>query len=177
MPYLSADASKLHPWRERLASDGPADLRVGLAWAGRPTHPNDRRRSLALNMLSPFTHVSDGVVFYTLQKGEAARQTQSPPPGMRLIDHTEHLRDFDDTAAMIANLDLVICADTAVAHLAGALAKPVWVLLPFVGDWRWLRDRDDSPWYPTMRLFRQDRSGEWRPAIRRVADILSCQSG
>jgi ADP-heptose:LPS heptosyltransferase len=92
---------------------------------------------------------------------------------MRLVDYTEEIRDFSDTAALVANLDMVISIDTAVAHLAGALGKPVWTLLPFVPDWRWLLNRDDSPWYPTMRLFRQPSPGDWETVISRIQSDLS----
>jgi ADP-heptose:LPS heptosyltransferase len=114
-----------------------------------------------------------GVRFFSLQKGEAAAEARTPPPGMELVDWTEELTDFADTAALIANLDLIITVDTAVAHLAGAMGKPVWTLLSFVADWRWLREREDSPWYPSMRLFRQSALGDWDNVIKRVADQLS----
>ena len=113
------------------------------------------------------------VAFYSLQKGEPAKQTASLPAGLPLIDYTPELMDFADTAALIANLDLVICVDTAVAHLAGALAKRAWVLLPSPADWRWLIDRPDSPWYPTMRLFRQSRPGDWSDPLRSVQHELT----
>ena len=107
-------------------------------------------------------------MFYSLQKGEASAQAKTPPPGMRLIDWTGDIQSFADTAALMENLDLIISVDTSVAHLAGAIAKPVWVLLPYVPDWRWLLDRADSPWYPTMRLFRQPVLGDWKSVITRV---------
>jgi ADP-heptose:LPS heptosyltransferase len=109
----------------------------------------------------------------SLQKGDAAAEAKAPPSGMELIDRTEELKDFADTAALIANLDLVISVDTAVAHLAGAMGKPVWTLLPFVAEWRWLQEREDSPWYPSMRLFRQSSLGDWDSVITRATDALS----
>jgi len=112
------------------------------------------------------------VVFYSLQKGAAAMQAQNPPSGMELVDLSREIKDFADTAALIENLDLVISVDTVVAHLAGALAKPVWTLLPVVPDWRWLLDREDCPWYPTMRLFRQSSPGDWPNVIGRAAQAL-----
>ena len=105
--------------------------------------------------------------------GEAGKKAANPPKGMTLIDLTQEIKDFADTAALIENLDLVISVDTAVAHLAGALGRPVWTLLPFSPDWRWLADRDDSPWYPTMRLFRQPLPGDWRSVISKIkANLL-----
>jgi ADP-heptose:LPS heptosyltransferase len=115
---------------------------------------------------------SDGVTYYSLQKGDAATQAINPSLDIRLIDYTEEIIDFSDTAAFMENLDLVISVDTAVAHLAGALGKPVWILLPFVPDWRWMMDREDSPWYPTMRLFRQPSQGDWESVIAHVKEAF-----
>jgi len=171
VPYLHADAEDAGRWQHRLA-DHSAVAKVGLAWAGRPTHKNDRNRSMKLAKLAPLGQVP-GVSFFSLQKGEAAAEAKTPPPGMELIDWTEELKDFADTAALIANLDLVIAVDTAVAHLAGAMGKAVWTLLPFASDWRWLLEREDSPWYPSMRLFRQPCIGDWDSVIIRVVDALS----
>jgi hypothetical protein len=145
-------------------------LKVGLAWAGSTKHKNDRNRSIQLATLAPLGQIP-GVHFISLQKAAAAQA--STPPGMNLVDCTDDLKDFADTAALIANLDLVITVDTAVAHLAGAMAKPVWILLPFAPDWRWLLHRQDSPWYPTMRLFRQPTWGDWHSVIMQVAHALS----
>jgi len=171
VPYLQADAKDAKTWQHRLASHSPI-VKVGLAWAGNPAHKNDRNRSIKLALLAPLGQVP-GVRFFSLQKGDAAAQAEARPPGMELVDWTVELKDFADTAALIANLDLVIAVDTAVAHLAGALGKPVWTLLPFVPDWRWLLEREDSPWYPTMRLFRQSSWGDWDSVIMRVAEALS----
>ena len=128
-------------------------------------------KACSLETLSDLSQCKD-ITFYSLQKGDAAGQAKSPPGGMNLIDYTDEIYDFSDTAALIENLDLVISVDTAVAHLAGALGKPVWTLLPFVPDWRWLLNREDSPWYPTMRLFRQPSSGDWKSVIERVKEEL-----
>jgi Flp pilus assembly protein TadD len=171
VPYLHADAEDAGRWQRRLAEHAPL-VKVGLAWAGSPAHEDDRNRSIKLARLAPLGQ-APGVRFFSLQKGEAAVETKTPPPGLELVDWTEELKDFADTAALIANLDLVIAVDTAVAHLAGAMGKPVWVILQFMPDWRWLLDRDDSPWYPTMRLFRQPRRGDWDSVITRVVDALS----
>jgi Glycosyltransferase family 9 (heptosyltransferase) len=170
-PYLQVDAEAAKKWQQKLASQSPI-VNVGLAWAGSPTNTNDRNRSMKLSSLAPLAQVP-GVRFISLQKGKAAVEAKTPPAGMQLIDWTEDLQDFADSAALIANLDLVIAVDTAVVHLAGAMGKPVWTLLPFVSDWRWLLERDDSPWYPSMRLFRQPSSGDWDSVITRVVAALS----
>ncbi len=169
IPYLKADGELSRHWAGRLADS--AGKKTGIVWAGSAGYANDRGRSLDLSLLGPLANVQ-GVRLYSLQKGQAARQLSYPPRGMELADHTAQLNDFADTAALIANLDLVISVDTAVAHLAGALGKLVWVLLPYSPDWRWLLDREDSPWYPTMRLFRQKSLGNWTEVIERVAQAL-----
>jgi hypothetical protein len=112
------------------------------------------------------------LAFYSLQKGEGAEQTAYPPPGLKIHDWTAELNDFADTAGLIANLDLVISIDTSVPHLAGALGRPVWTLLPFDGEWRWLLEREDTPWYPSMRLFRQEKPGDWSGVLAKVAAAL-----
>lgn len=168
-PYLSADPADVETWKNELADD--KNIRVGLAWSGNPIQPVNRQRSIALKDLAPLA--SDGVTFYSLQKGDAASESLNPPAGMRWIDHTARLNDFADTAALIANLDLIIAVDTAVAHLAGAMAKTTWTLIPFAPDWRWMLNREDSPWYPTMRLFRQTVRNDWNPVIARVAAELA----
>jgi tetratricopeptide (TPR) repeat protein len=155
--------------QSRLAEDSA--YRVGLAWAGNRNHILDHLRSLPLPQLAPLAAV-EGVHYYSLQKGEAALQIPNLPATMRLTDLSADLHDLADTAAMIANLDLVISVDTAVAHLAGALGKPVWTLLAYDPDWRWLLDREDSPWYSTMRLFRQPRPGDWTAVIADVCRKL-----
>jgi len=173
-PYLTADPADIACWRERLA--GLAGLRVGLCWAGgRSSNLSqivvDRRRSLSLNILAPFGEIA-GVQFISLQKGPPAAESACPPRGMKLHDFTEDLHDFADTAALIENLDLVISADTAVAHLAGALGKPVWVLNRFDTCFRWPRNRDDTPWYPTARQFRQPTPGDWCSVIHHAREAL-----
>jgi ADP-heptose:LPS heptosyltransferase len=122
--------------------------------------------------LAPLAAAS-GVQFISLQIGEPAAEAREPPDGLRLVDWTAELGDFADTAALVAGLDLVISVDTSVAHLAGALGRPVWILSRFDGCWRWLEDRDDSPWYPTARLFRQPDPGAWDPVIASVAEALA----
>jgi hypothetical protein len=118
-----------------------------------------------------------GIQLYGLQKGAAAVQIKELSHLMDVISLGEEFNDFSDTAAVIANMDLVISVDTAVAHLAGAMAKPVWILIPFVADWRWLLDRDDSPWYPTMRLFRQRSRSDWKAVFQRIANELQNLAG
>jgi tetratricopeptide (TPR) repeat protein len=170
VPYLHADPARLAQWSAKLRSDGR--LKIGLAWAGSPNHKNDRNRSLSLSAFAPLAGIFD-VAFHSLQIGPAAAEAHSRPGGMEIVDHSADLSDFAETAALIANLDLVISVDTAIAHLAGAMAKPVWTLLPFAPDWRWMLDRADSPWYPTMRLFRQPAIGDWDHVMRIVADELT----
>lgn len=172
VPYLRVPPARLEQWKQEL---GPAaGLRVGLVWAGNPGHRSDRDRSLAPLQLAPLARLPDNakVTFYNLQKGTVSAHAAGMPP-LPLIDLQQQNRNLADAAALIANLDLVITVDTAVAHLAGALGRPVWVLLQFGSDWRWLRDREDSPWYPTMRLFRQETLGNWQPVIERVTRELA----
>jgi len=168
-PYITADPARVRFWKSRVPPD--KKLKVGLVWAGQPTHANDHNRSITLAHLNPLADI-EHIWFCSLQKGKAAQQIYVRSNALRLDNWEKELRDFGDTAALIANLDLVICVDTAVAHLAGALGKPVWVLLPFVPDWRWMLQREDSPWYPTMRLFRQPSFGDWNSLIGKVAEAL-----
>ena len=177
--YLSPDPTLSSDWRARLAGD--SCFRVGLCWAGgtRPDQPVadsiDRRRSLSLDAFAPFADIP-GVTFYSLQKGPPATQLFEAQarnwPGPAIIDLTAELKDFADTAALVANLDLVIACDTSTAHLAGALGKPVWILNRFDACWRWLHDRDDSPWYPSARLFGQRSPGDWDTVVAEVGDEL-----
>jgi tetratricopeptide (TPR) repeat protein len=170
VPYVSANESRIAAWRDVLASDPPGK-RVGLVWSGNPKHTNDRNRSIPLREFEPLADLPN-LNFFSLQKGPAAGQMSDSTLRLRLIDHTARLHDFADTAAMISLLDVVITVDTSVAHLAGAMGKPTWVLLPKVPDWRWMLDRADSPWYPTVRLMRQRQAGEWAGVIDAVASAL-----
>ncbi len=175
VPYITADPGAAARWGERLA--GAEGLKVGLVWAGDPRPGDrganlvDRRRSLRLEQFAPLGAIP-GVTLVSLQKGTPAAQIKSAPEGLRLIDLMDEVRDFGDTAALVANLDLVICVDTSVAHLVGAMGKPVWILSRFDGCWRWLLDRDDSPWYPSARLFRQITPGDWTDTVAEVAAAL-----
>ena len=175
-PYLSAADNKRNAWRDRLGKHERA--RIGLVWAGDPrkhvpdANRFDRQRSLQFDQLAPVLQVR-GCEFYSLQKGEdAVAQLHDSALPHGVVDWSVEFHDFSDTAAVIANLDLVITIDTAVAHLAGALGKPVWVIHRYNTCWRWLLDREDSPWYPTARLFRQDATRDWGPVIARVAAAL-----
>jgi tetratricopeptide (TPR) repeat protein len=167
VPYLIVPPEAAARWPERVRAEG---LRVGLAWAGNPRQKRDGQRSMSLAALAPLGAV-DGVRFFSLQKGAAAAQLAAAP--FPIVDLSSDLADFAETAAAAAALDLVISVDTSVAHLAGALGLPVWVMLAHVADWRWLSGRDGSPWYPTARLFRQPRRGDWGEVAARVAAALA----
>lgn len=173
-PYLAADAGLAAAWGARLPRDGR--LRVGLVWAGAPRREDfdawliDRRRSMRLADFGPLLDIP-GVAFYSLQLGEAAAEARDHAG--KLADLTGGIRDFRDTAALLSQLDLLICVDTAVAHLAGALGRPVWLLSRFDGCWRWLLERADSPWYSSLRLFRQRRPGGWGEVVARLAEELA----
>lgn len=169
IPYLRADPARIAVWSRRLPAEG---RRVGIVWQGNPGADFDRRRSILLAAFAPLAAVP-GVTFVSLQKREAAALAQSPPLGLGLHDWTAELSDFADTAALVEALDLVISVDTSVAHLAGALGKPGWILSRFDGCWRWMLGREDSPWYPTARLFRQRRPGDWDEVMTRVAAELA----
>jgi Flp pilus assembly protein TadD len=165
-PYLHADPKLIEQWSRRLPPD-PNSPRIGLAWAGRPDNKIDHKRSMRLDQFALLS-TKKNARFISLQKGPAAAQTRRPPGGLELIDYTNDLHDFADTAAMIANLDLILTVDTSVANLAGTLGRPTWLLLPRSPDWRWMLDREDSPWYPTLRLFRQKTRGDWGEVMERV---------
>lgn len=171
LPYLHADPERVARWTPRL----PPSPRIGLVWKGSHLHANDRYRSLpALASLRPLWDVP-GIAWISLQKGQAEDEAAAPPAGQPLVALGSAITDFADLAAVVAQLDLVICVDTAVAHLAGALGKQAWVLLPaFATDWRWQHDRADSPWYPgVLRLFRQRTAGDWDGVVQEVAQALS----
>jgi len=165
VPYLFADPAKAECWKDKLNTE---KFKVGIVWAGSPEHSNDYSRSCALKHFAVLTKI-EGVRLYSLQKGTAAGQLDDFP---EVTDLADQLEDFSDTAAVVENLDLVISVDTAVVHLAGAMGKSTWTLLPFAPDWRWMLDRDDSPWYPTMRLFRQEKCNDWQGLFARVAQQL-----
>lgn len=168
VPYLHADAAGAARWRARFAA--LAGIKVGLVWAGNPEHANDQRRSIDLASLAPLFDVP-GASFVSLQVGPRAADIAEDRAA--LLDISADLVGFADTAAALAALDLVVTIDSAVVHLAGALAKPTWLLVPWVSDWRWLRHREDSPWYPTLRLFRQIEGRAWREVAAQVASELA----
>lgn len=173
VPYLHVPVERVEAWRRRMQPWRGA-LRIGMTWAGNPNHANDRNRSCTLAHFSVLAEV-EGALFISLQKDGAIPERAWPTGATPLLDLGPEIEDFSDTAAIIENLDLVISVDTSVAHLAGALAKPTWTLLAFPPDWRWLTHRADSPWYPTMRLFRQPRPGAWPEVFREVATALRAQ--
>ncbi|MDB5516792.1 MAG: hypothetical protein JWQ17_3550 [Tardiphaga sp.] len=171
VPYLAADPEKVARWEARIGRT--TDLAVGVVWSGNASHKFDRRRSIAAATVLP-SLVMPGVRLFSLQKDArpedaAALKTMAAD----VIDLAPALDDFTDTAAALQALDLVIAVDTSTAHLAGALGRPVWLMLPFALDWRWLRDREDSPWYPTMRLFRQSTPRVWTDVLSRIRSELS----
>jgi tetratricopeptide (TPR) repeat protein len=172
-PYLLAPvAERIQAWEERL---GPRDrLRIGLVWSGNPKHQNDRNRSVPLRTL---TCILDSKAhFISLQKDLRPDDRATLLERSEIFDAASHLTDFGDTAALISCLDLVISVDTSVAHLSGALGKPTWILLPYTPDYRWLLNREDSPWYPTVRLFRQSESREYNSVAHRLREALANRS-
>lgn len=166
VPYLSAPAEQRSLWRDKLGAE--TVLKLGLVWAGSSSHANDRNRSVRLSQLMPLTHIP-GIKLFSLQKGEQAAELANLAPGISMVDLGSQVQDFAQSAAVVEQLDLVISVDTAMAHLAGALGKRVWTLITWHPEWRWLCDRLDSPWYPTMRLFRQPSAGDWQSVINQVA--------
>jgi hypothetical protein len=168
VPYLAAARDRVEKAALGLASAGK--LRIGAVWSGNPAHTNDRNRSIPINVLSPvLTSATPGWVSLqkTLRPGEAELLRAAGA-----IDFSDQLADFEDTAGVLAQLDLLVSVDTSVAHLAGALGIPTWILLPYAPDWRWFLERDDSPWYPTVRLFRQTEPGNWDSVMTRLAKAL-----
>jgi hypothetical protein len=180
VPYIYADSSKVLYWKNKLSSSNK--LRVGLVWSGgsRPNQPEvwrvNERRNLPFHYLNIFKSLD--VHFYSLQKGDPAEKEfkllmQSSKNEFNIIDYTDELLDFTDTAALIENLDLIISVDTSTAHLAAAMGKPVWILNRFDNCWRWLLNRTDSPWYPTVKLYRQETKGDWASVCKNVYEDLS----
>jgi tetratricopeptide (TPR) repeat protein len=167
IPYLSACPTLVMQWRKEL----PPGFKIGIAWQGNPGHAGDRRRSVPLRYFECLAHL-DGVRLISLQKGPGTEQLPqgigNPSQAFSVLNLHDRLETFADTAAVMMNLDLIVTVDTAVAHLAGALGVPAWVLLPFAPDWRWLLERSDSPWYPTLRLIRQSRQGDWGEVFDRL---------
>jgi hypothetical protein len=170
MNYLPPpEPHRVQAWEERLGAHDR--LRVGLVWSGNPKHMNDRNRSMPLRQLAGLLDVD--AMFVSLQKNPKPEDAETLGECRAIVDHSALLTDFAETAALVSCLDLVISVDTSVAHLAGALGRPTWILLPYVADWRWLLGRDDSPWYPTVRLFRQTETREYDSVIARMRNELS----
>jgi glycosyl transferase family 9 (putative heptosyltransferase) len=172
IPYLRADPARVATWTQRLQRLAPHSLRkIGIVWAGRPTHNNDRRRSSKLADFAPLARLP-GVALVSLQKGPSADQAGGYFGRAPLVNIGAEVRDYADTMALLECLDLVVTVDTSVGHLAAAMGKPVWILLATSPDWRWLLNREDSPWYPTVRLFRQTVPRQWSDVFQRVAAAL-----
>jgi hypothetical protein len=173
IPYLFADEQLVEHWGRELKS--VQAFKIGIAWQGNPKHREDRLRSIPLSQFASLAQL-EGVMLYSLQKGAGSEQLHPLAKQFSLIDLGRKLDEtsgpFMDTAGVMKNLDLVITCDTAIAHLAGGLGVPVWVALPFAPDWRWLLGRQDSPWYPTMRLFRQSQRGKWEDVFQRMTSGL-----
>lgn len=171
--YLAANPADQQKWQQRIESlSAPGRLRVGFVWGGNPEHGNDRRRSMPLNALLPLFQLP-GIDFFSLQKGKPTADLKQLPDGLPVFNLGDECHDFADTAAAIANFDLTISVDTSVVHLAGALGAPTWTLLAHTPDWRWLLEREDSPWYPSMRLLRQSAPGDWASVIQRMTGELA----
>ncbi len=166
--YIFADQQRSGAWDAPMQPKAKA--RIGIVWSGNPNHKNDRNRSIDLSDLAPL--FSADAQWISLQKelrpGDADLLGRLP----QIARYGEELEDFSDTAALIDRLDLIVAVDTSVAHLAGAMGRPVWILLPFNSDWRWLTGREDSPWYPSARLFRQDKLGSWDSVVARLGCAL-----
>jgi Tetratricopeptide repeat len=173
VPYLHADPARSAQWVERLDGVVPHGFRrVGVIWAGRPTHNNDRNRSALLADFMPLANVA-GIALLALQKGPKTGQAGGYYGRAPLINIGAEIDDYDDTMAILDNLDLLITVDTSVAHLAGAMGRPVWIMLPRAPDWRWLLERTDTPWYPTVRLFRQPTVRRWDDVAQTIATELA----
>ena len=166
VPYLWPAESLLRQWQQTLPGTG--FLKVGVVWQGSPQHRRDRWRSIPLEHFSRLAALS-GVQLYSIQVGAGREQIKAFSAADRLVDLADQIHDFHDTAAILRNLDLLISCDSAPAHLAGAMGRPVWVALPYSPDWRWLLGREDTPWYPTMRLFRQRQPADWAEVFQRIA--------
>jgi tetratricopeptide (TPR) repeat protein len=173
IPYLKADLIKTGDWKQRF---GDEEIRIGIVWAGNPDNKDDQYRSCRLTDFLPLLQIP-GVRCYGLQKGEPSIEIAQLPDGMNFINLGEELADFSDTAGVIENLDLIISVDTAVVHLAGAMGKPVWNLRPAIPYWVWMMDREDTPWYPTMRIFRQKELGNWNSVMKTVAHEIMIFKG
>jgi hypothetical protein len=168
VPYLSAQRQSMSKWGERLAHLGKK-RKIGLVWSGSTEHKGDRKRSLLLDSLIPF--LPESFTYVSLQNA-IRTEDQTTLRDSNILHFETDLTDFSETAALAKHMELIVSVDTSVAHMAGAMALPVWVLLPYNPDWRWLYDREDSPWYPTMRLFRQSERRDWSEVLDRIRHEL-----
>ena len=172
-PYIFADEALVEDWKNRLTE--PTGLMVGISWQGSTTYFGDQFRSIPLQQFGVIARIPD-VNLISLQKGDGLEQLETLEDPFDVLDFGDTLDrqagPFMDSAALMLNLDLVITSDTAIAHVAGALGVPVWLALRVTPDWRWLLDREDSPWYPTMRLFRQTELGDWDSVFQRMATAV-----
>jgi tetratricopeptide (TPR) repeat protein len=175
VPYLRVPDQNVFEWREKLAGCARS-FRVGIVWSGSATNPAGQYRSMHVEQMLPLLQLNT-IQIFSLQKGEPGRELAQLAGSSSVIDWSDDLKDFSDTAALIQLLDLVISIDTGVAHLAGALGKQCWTMVPNVPDWRWQADGIETPWYPTMRLYHQQRSGDWATVIQRVVDDLHAMRG
>ena len=169
VPYIRAERHVAAKWRRKIGDIAGTRKKVGVVWAGNPKHSDDKNRSIAFDLFSQLFGV-ENVFWIRLQIRRD--HPQMAKPGVPIFDCAEELNDFSETAGLIENLDLVIAVDTAVAHLAGAMGKKTWLLLPYRPDWRWGLHSEKTVWYPTMRLFRQRRSGDWQEVLARVKKAL-----
>ena len=178
VPYLEAEPERVGRWRHEL--EGFSEFKIGIVWQGNPQFGMDQLRSIPLPAFAPIAGVP-GVRLFALQKGPGSEQLRDMGDRLGAIDLTARMDPsagtFVEEAAALMSLDLLVTSDTAMAHLAGALGRPVWVALPFSADWRWMLDREDSPWYPTMRLFRQPAWGDWNSVFERIAAELPARAG
>jgi hypothetical protein len=168
IPYVRPVLDDVEAARRRWPGNG---LRVGICWAGNPQYRSDEQRSMPLRAPVPLADVP-GIAWFSLQMGPACGQMQSLREKFPLVDASSGARDLAETTGLVATLDLVISVDTSVAHLAGAMGRPLWVVLPYLADWRWMEEREDSPWYPTAKLFRQRTSGDWGEPVERMREEL-----
>jgi hypothetical protein len=169
-PYLSPEPAAVAAWRRELATQ--PGFKIGISWRGNPVNASDRRRSFGLAELAPLAAV-DGVRLVSLQVGPGSAELADVANYWPVVDIGCRIHDLDEMAAVMRSCEVVVTCDSAPAHLAGAVGVPVWIALPFAADWRWMFDRDDSPWYPTARLFRQSSPGDWPGVFRRVAAALA----
>jgi hypothetical protein len=166
IPYISPEPHLVEIWKRRMGND--IRFKVGIVWADHPEHNNDRNRSVYLSLFKDLSHMED-LMLFSLQKNKSEEWTDINPDQILLEkDLGKNISDLADTAVIIENFDLVISIDTSVVHLAGVLEKQIWTLLPFAPDWRWMLDRNDTPWHPTMKLFRQSHHDDWDPVFMKV---------